>query len=593
MDFVLTRTEGCAAEPLQATSSHHLEYAGYSLILSSTQGAASDIQVHSPGEADRLCPQVLFQGNQNGFYDAGFKVEVPLAGQLAEFFRKKNIDNLKGVAGSYLLLVVWPNPSRIVCYRSLEGGVTCYWTKRGKRVSISSSVAQLALATSNDYHFNNEWLTHFFSLNIDSPPGATPFEAVHELRPGDALECDYKGVRVSPTPLDLRGDAAQRSDRDWVGHFSQHLDDAVAHALPRDGSVGIMLSGGMDSGPIAALSTARLGSERVQAISWRIPSQPDADEWPWIQLLANYLKIQVHEINADHYQPFASLTPNLVDDDSPILNPFRALMLECYRAASERGHRIVLNGTAGDILYPDRKLALSDAMGHTQWRRAWKLLQTELRKHPVGQFHRISSVKYLLRQRFPWLPDRSKAPAWLSSDARTAWGLQESWPPELSNAYHRSYASQLFSPGASGPRARERRYSLRFGVDRRDPYLNVSLRTLMLNAPHSMSHREGTTKWLAREAMSGRLPEKFRLKPRTGLLNSFARKGFDDHRSRIREFVLDRAQSWAPWLRTDWVESILNSSNPTGRERLVITWCIGFLLWQDRLRMLRESQNRN
>ena len=70
-------------------------------------------------------------------------------------------------------------------------------------------------------------------------------------------------------------------------------------------------------------------------------------------------------------------------------------------------------------------------------------------------------------------------------------------------------------------RCHEQYFADLHGIERRDPFHDESLVGFMLKAPASFSVREGRTKWIMREAMRGRLPDEFRLKQRTGLLNSY------------------------------------------------------------------------
>ena len=105
----------------------------------------------------------------------------------------------------------------------------------------------------------------------------------------------------------------------------------------------------------------------------------------------------------------------------------------------------------------------------------------------------------------------------------------------------------------------------------------------MFNAPHSLIWRDDQSKWIAREAMRDMLPESFRIKPRTGLLHALFNAGFERNRASITELVLDRTEEWRPWLRESPLRNTLEKPNSANQDRLVVAYCVGFLLWRDRL----------
>lgn len=468
-------------------------------------------------------------------------------------------------------------------FRAWEGGETVYWARTGDRVATSSSAGLLARYLGLAGRLDHAWLARFFALQVDFPTGATPFSEVRELRPGELLTDDGHTIELRRNTLDLSLPCRPERDSDWVDQFLARLEHAVASVLPPEGRVGVMLSGGLDSGPMTAQATSMLGPDSVEAFSWSLAGQPEADEWAWIASLARYLQIRLHKVEGEDYLPFSRLDATQIDIDTPIFNAFRPLVMACYQAARSHGYRVLLNAASGDDLYPVPNLALLDALMHRDWRQVARLLPRILRRQPLTRLHQSPSIRSLARHVLTKTPGSGKPPAWLGSEAQAAWCKVELWPPELKNCRHPDHARRLFGPSASRGLAGEQRFSGRFGISRRDPYLNLDLRRLMLNAPHSLSWRGDQTKWIMREAMRGRLPEAFRTKPRTGLLNSFFHTGFERHRESVRELLFDNRALWQPWIRPDFLEPILNGTQNPERGRLVAAYCLGFVLWREKL----------
>ena len=114
------------------------------------------------------------------------------------------------------------------------------------------------------------------------------------------------------------------------------------------------------------------------------------------------------------------------------------------------------------------------------------------------------------------------------------------WRSSVAGSNAGARATQ-WAPRMPGQMTHENLFSQRYGVERRDPFQNEALVKLMLEMPVSMSFRDGMDKWVMREAMRGRMPEKLRTKGRTGLLNSFLQMGFERNREKLKRFLLEPA----------------------------------------------------
>jgi asparagine synthase (glutamine-hydrolysing) len=507
---------------------------------------------------------------------------------LGTLLREHGPDAIAGLRGSFVALLANPASDSFACYRSLDGGTTIYWSARGNRVAVGSSAARVARSCGLSLQSDSEWLADYFARSVERPANSTPFDGVFELAPGQWLTWAQGRIRVEQPELGLGSIDSLRSDSEWVEAFSARLDHAVASTLPPQDQVAIMLSGGMDSGSAAVIAAERLNTPLL-ALSWRVPEIPDADEWRWIQLLSERLGIDVHAIDAIHHLPFSILDSSQIDADFPYFNPFRPLILECYRATSERGMQVILNGGNGDKLYPHPSLLLSDLIQRGEWTRAMRLIREISAVTPVRRLHRTpvlrSAVSRMIRRkpRQPMLPD------WLGPAAANAWRPSRERMPEIDDQRHPAHARQLFGPYSIGGTALEQRFSQRYGIERRDPYLDFELRRLMLNAPHHLSRRDGTTKWIAREAMRGRMPEAFRTKPRTGLLNSLFEAGLRRHRASVRELLLDRTELWTPWVKEQAVRAAIDEETAPDRLRMLIPTTLGFVLWNERLKEMNSA----
>lgn len=416
---------------------------------------------------------------------------------------------------------------------------------------------------------------HFSGLPV--PEGRSAFNDVHELRAGEILSIDAAGARsrhlaAPATAMDDYSDTTGSVDA-----FRELFDQAVADRLPSLGPAAIMLSGGMDSGPAAesAARQLRKHGESLHPVSWRLPDFPEADESHWIRILCRHLRLKPQWIDPQHL-PFGQLDGSMVSPDWPSFNAFRHLVNACYREAAESGCSVILNGNAGDNLYmPLHLLYRGYALDGD-----WRLIRRDL-AHIFGRggLRALAShppIRHLLG-RFRPRRGKSRMPEWLLPSVRPDWHLAQEGQPGFDEHSLPEYAAQLLGPRMTGGRCHEQYFAGLHGIERRDPFQDENVVGFMLGAPASMSVRDGRTKWIIREATRGRLPDEFRLKQRTGLLNSYFLAGVRANREALARLLFEESPGWQHWVRPEFVRGVL--AEPVGRHGFVLPRCVGYALW--------------
>jgi hypothetical protein len=80
--------------------------------------------------------------------------------------------------------------------------------------------------------------------------------------------------------------------------------------------------------------------------------------------------------------------------------------------------------------------------------------------------------------------------------------------------------------------------------------------------------------------MKGLLPEPFRLKPRTGLLNTFFEAGYAREFKSMRHILLSRRATWAEYVDRKWLVNALEKSSLSDKEKMLVWYCAAYELWQ-------------
>jgi asparagine synthetase B (glutamine-hydrolysing) len=186
----------------------------------------------------------------------------------------------------------------------------------------------------------------------------TPYEEVRRLRPGYAVAVDERGHREFrwwkvPQPGSLR----YHSRQDYEQHLRDLLKESVRCRIAGHRHVCISLSGGIDSGSVAACvaELARNEGVEVSALTFSTPDIPFSDESPFAGEVATRLGIP-HEpvplskepVTVEELVHLAASMP-FPTEHVFLAHPHVALA----RAVAQRGGTLLLNGAAGEVFWGD------------------------------------------------------------------------------------------------------------------------------------------------------------------------------------------------------------------------------------------------
>ena len=176
----------------------------------------------------------------------------------------------------------------------------------------------------------------------------TLLEGVHKLPAGHVLEISADRWDALPQQYwdlyslpPIEGEPAAR--------LRDALESAVELTLRSDAPVGLALSGGVDSGIIAAIASRK--RRDLTAFTVGYPGQYQFDERSHARQLAEWLKIPWHsaELPTDE---FAAFFPRLVESvDEPIADVAAYGQYAVSRLAAEHGVKVLLTGIGGDELF--------------------------------------------------------------------------------------------------------------------------------------------------------------------------------------------------------------------------------------------------
>jgi len=156
--------------------------------------------------------------------------------------------------------------------------------------------------------------------------------------------------------------------------------------------------------------------------------------------------------------------------------------------------------------------------------------------------------------------------------------LAETWRQPLQSAYIGA-GHPLLAVEAELDAELGRRHSSSFGLDLRFPYRDVEVIRFMASLPAHFSVRDGARKWITREAMRDRLPERVRTRAKAGSLEPFFRKAIlGDANALVQRLLRDPGAKWPRYVMPEQLWAAV--AQPATEAELLLIWlAVSYELW--------------
>lgn len=395
---------------------------------------------------------------------------------------------------------------RLFCARDRLGVRPLFHARAGATWFVGDSLDVVARQSGLTHELDDFWIADFltgpYCLDIDR----TVYKHVKRLAPAHRLAVSRDGVVVRKYwTLDPMEPIFYRRPSQYIDHFHHVLARAIKDRLPDAGSVGVSMSGGLDSTTLAAKAVEVAGdASRVVAFTNVFERLIPDEEGRFSALVAKRLGIEHRIFALDNQIELQSNDVSALSPE-PSGQSFRRSPAELEMA---RHAKVWFYGEG-----PDNALTF-EWRAYLRWlarRRNWPRLISTVGEYFRGKEMRewlmtienlrwpAPSTNVLPWTRFPdWLDRGLIENLGLAARAENALGrlnVDNCWRPDA----FASFASpiwqayfEFFDPALSGS-----------SLDARHPYVDLEMLTFMLRTPPIPW---GRRKRLIREAMKGVLP---------------------------------------------------------------------------------------
>ncbi|HEX3531554.1 MAG TPA: asparagine synthase-related protein [Thermoanaerobaculia bacterium] len=423
---------------------------------------------------------------------------------------------------------VWDGRTRtLLCARDPLGVKPLCYARIGDLVCFASEAQQILHHPRVDRSFDEQALADYLA-GWPQEPGRSFFRQVRRLPPGARLIADFAGERVERTwSPDWIEPERGGSRSDTAERFLEVFQQAVRDRLrTQTGTVGIALSGGLDSTSIAAVAQRRLresAGPSLVAYSFVFDQLKECDERPYIRTLAETAGFESHFVPAEDHWLLTGPGSGAVSLESPFQG-WLACHQEGMRFLAGRGARALLTGQGGDDLLQGSLLTAAERFLEGDLRivpEVWRYARGRS-KSPWKEIYRLLARPLLPAafdtglRRFLRSPLPGRIPEWIAPRLRARTGLDDRMA-ERRFRPRRAMAQQEIQRHVGLVPFEERihwqdRVASAFGLEVRHPFLDRRIAELILAAPAAHLLQLGCYKPLLRQALAGILPDPVRLR---------------------------------------------------------------------------------
>lgn len=269
--------------------------------------------------------------------------EVILAG-----YRKWGVKVIEKLRGMFAFALWNEREKTLLCARDRFGIKPFYYSEIGDTF-IFCSEAKGILPFLPAIETDKDALQQYFTFQLCLGQ-KTLFKGIKQIEPGHYLV--IKSNKVShckywEAQFEHDWNHTKKYFRERLAHL---LDESIKYHLISDVPVGCYLSGGIDSGIVAALSKKQLGNQTLKAFTGKFPIGQEYDESRLARLTAGSHAIELHEIeitSADFIKNMAKVMYHL---DYPVAGPGSFPQYSVSQYASENV-KVCLGGQGGDEIF--------------------------------------------------------------------------------------------------------------------------------------------------------------------------------------------------------------------------------------------------
>ena len=451
-------------------------------------------------------------------------------------YRRWGTECVRRIYGDWAFAVWQPAERRMLLARDHYGSTALYYYLDPQVFAFATSRRALLALQLDPHKMDEEYLAQALVFWFPEPGERTIHQQIHRLPPARTLSVTSTSSEIHQYwHLDQTPSLQLPRRQDYVEVFKKIFEEAVRSRLRNQfgrsfndlgkEQIAIMLSGGLDSGSVAAVAAKLLREDDRRLAAYTSVPLLEADrfvgarfgnELPYAQAIARYYdNIDINPITAAALTPVQAVRQYSQISQEPVAAAGNAYwLLGILMSAQNQGQRVLLTGQEGNLGISWKGSISSQPWAFQIQQLGWlKLAKTIVSRSLPSEFTTA------IRQR------KIGTKAWFYNSA-----IRLDFARRV-NIFDRRISDQRIRPVRTPVKLRSRMISGRglvgalnaelgkaFGLEILDPTADVRVLEFTFSIPDRifMEPGSGLDRWLIRAAMQGQLPDEVRLNRRRG-----------------------------------------------------------------------------
>ena len=444
--------------------------------------------------------------------------------------------------GDFSFVIYDERKKEIFCVRDHMGCRPFYYIKKEGLFAFSSITSALIPLTDN--RLNERWITDFLSI-LGAMNNSEPVETIYEdilqlppahvmiVRQNEIIKKKYWDPVNKVKPLKLK------SHKEYVDRFLEIFEEAVKCKLRTSYDVGILVSGGLDSGSVAAIASKELKKEDkvlkgfsfvpLKGFAEKSRTYRMVDESDYVKKLSNKCgNMEVEFCRNEGINSMTNIDETIETYEQPIKTIQNSYWIdEITKKCAQNNIKVLLGGQFGNatISFGDFTIHMNELLDNFKISELIDEINcaSKMYKIPRKYLCRIiiknkipNSVKKFLKRKENTVENRFMYNP-INPKMLDKWNVAERFDKKGYNVnfdrffnLKESRKMILDENGLSHISIMLSKYPMKYGVIRRDPTKDKRIVEFCMSIPSSEYVHKGEERYLIRSAMKDILPEEIR-----------------------------------------------------------------------------------
>lgn len=417
---------------------------------------------------------------------------------------------------------LWDEKEKILrLVRDPVGIKPLYYHMSGKRLIFASEIKAILLHPDVPRHIDPLALDCYLRVNYVPAP-LTMFSGIKKLLPGQMLHYHNGGIVISDYRDKKATELSSEPRKVLARELREQVHKSVKAQLVSDRSIGLYLSGGVDSSAVLEGMAAAKGQVETFSVGFELKEGEQQEKFNADFLLARktakHFGATHHEVLVSPEEIIPLFEEAVYHLDEPISNATVIPMLKLARFAKKRV-AVVLGGDGGDELFG----------GYERYQ--WSLLSSYYRSLPQAMRSVADSLLPRLKKldtapgieryaRFHFLKEEVLRPL-LAPSAYHATAAQNFFAEHFFREIRKPFETQFLETDRASwlvdeSLLRSDKLSMAGGLEVRVPLLDVPLTDFADTIPLRHKVSPWRTKIILKEAFRGHIPDELLSQPKRG-----------------------------------------------------------------------------